>query len=140
MPPAASTRSRSPVRPLPALAIPPRPLSSMVIQCRAERDRAAAGPGVAHYVGHAFPNDPTEHLVQPRVDDIDSAWQFGLHSGRSEYLMGARQLADQRHVSISRYRRADIRERAAAQAAPPRPSPGRRAPDRARPVVWRDQL
>src|SRR5207344_3496541 len=54
-------------------------------------------------------------LVQPRVDDIDRAWQFGLHSGRSEYLTGARQLADQRHISISGYRRADVRERAAAQ-------------------------
>ena len=58
VPPAASTRSRSPVRPLPAPAIPPRPLSSMVIQRRAERDRAAAGPGVPHDVGHAFPDRP----------------------------------------------------------------------------------
>jgi hypothetical protein len=82
---------------------------------RADRDRASAGPGVPHDVGHAFPDHPTEQLVLARVDDIDSTWQFGVHSGRAQHLTSARQLADQRDVSISGYRSADIRERASAE-------------------------
>ena len=124
VPPAACTRSRSPVSPLPAPAIPPRPSSSISIQRRAERDRAVAGPGVAHHVGDAFAHDPAEQLVQPRVDDVDRTGQLGLRlrppaapRGRSP----ARRPASRRG---SRHGGADVGQRAAASAARPRRSPG----------------